>query len=218
MALKQHEYANTVSQKPSIISGLPADGLQDQYQPFSEITRNSLNHALSDSSLALDEKAVEALMKAYDSLSTFPDVSPALRAIADEADIMAVVFSNGTNSMVTSSVQSSPDLGPHADVFRDIVTVEEVGCFKPDPRVYFHLAEKVGKGKSRPAMSEVWLVSGNPFDVVGARAVGMQAVWVDRGGAGWTDGLVQGEIGRPTAVVKGLGEVVEVVRKHSRSG
>ena len=121
-------------------------------------------------------------MKAYDSLSTFPDVSPALRAIANEADITAVVFSNGTNSMVANSVRSSPDLGPHADVFKDIVTVEEVGCFKPDPRVYFHLADKMGKGKSELDMSEVWLVSGNPFDVVGARAVGMQAAWVDRGG------------------------------------
>ena len=172
---------------------------------------------MADSSLALDDDSAEALMKAYDSLSTFPDVSPALRAIANEADITAVVFSNGTNSMVTNSVQSSPDLGPHANVFKDIVTVEEIECFKPDPRVYFHLAEKVGKGKSKAAMSEMWLVSGNPFDVVGARAVGMQAAWVDRGGAGWTDGLVRGETGRPTAVVKGLGEVVEVVKEHSGS-
>ena len=153
-------------------------------------------------------------MKAYDSLSTFPDVSPALKALAAESGLMAVVFSNGTDSMVTKSVRSSPDLRPHADVFREIVTVEEVKCFKPDPRVYFHLAERLGKGKSKQSMGEMWLVSGNPFDVVGARAVGMQAAWVDRGGAGWTDGLVNGEVGRPTAVVKGLGEVVEVVKEH----
>lgn len=154
-------------------------------------------------------------MKAYDSLSTFPDVSPALKALADESAITAVVFSNGTNSMVTNSVKSSPDLGGYADVFKEIITVDEVKCFKPDPRVYYHLAEKMGKGKSKEAMSELWLVSGNPFDVVGARAVGMQAAWVDRGGAGWTDGLVQGETGKPTAVVKGLGEVVEAVKKYS---
>lgn len=154
-------------------------------------------------------------MKAYDSLSTFPDVSPALKALADEAGFVAVVFSNGTKSMVTNSVRSSPDLGPHAAVFKDIVTVEDVGCFKPDPRVYYHLAEMMGKRTAEGPMSEMWLVSGNPFDVVGARAVGMQAVWVDRGGHGWTDGLVQGESGRPTAVLKGLGELVEVVKKHS---
>ena len=156
-------------------------------------------------------------MRAYDNLSTFPDVAPALKALAEETGFVAVVFSNGTKAMVNNSVQSSPDLGPHAAAFKDVVTVEEVKCFKPDPRVYYHLAEKMGKGKSKQAMGEMWLVSGNPFDVVGARAVGMRAAWVDRGGAGWVDGLVGGEIGRPTAVVKGLGEVVEVVRKYRGS-
>ena len=156
-------------------------------------------------------------MEAYDSLSTFPDVSPALKALTHEPGITAVVFSNGTNSMVTNSVKASPDLGPHASVFKEVVTVEDVMCFKPDPRVYYHLAEKMGKGTSKQAMSEMWLVSGNPFDVVGARTVGMQAVWVDRGGAGWTDGLVRGEMGKPTVVVRGLEKVVEEVRKHIRS-
>ena len=45
--------------------------------------------------------------------------------------------------------------------------------------------------------------------------MGLQAGWVERGGGGWWDGLVGGVLGRPTAVVKELGEVVEVVRKHS---
>ena len=153
-------------------------------------------------------------MKAYDNLSTFPDAVPALEALANESGLTAVVFSNGTKSMVINSVQLSPDLGPYAYVFDSVITVDEVKCFKPDPRVYYHLAEMLGIKKSREAMGQMWLVSGNPFDVVGARAVGMKAVWVDRGGAGWTDGLVQGETNKPTAVVKGLGDVVEVVKKH----
>ena len=163
-------------------------------------------------------------MKAYDSLSTFPDVSPALKALADEPDLVPVIFSNGTRSMVTNSIQSSPDLAPHASLFKEIITVDEVGwvrgseCFKPDPRTYLHLAEMVGKRTAGPQMGEMWLVSGNPFDVVGARAVGMQAAWVDRGEAGWTDRLVMGEVGMPTAVVKGLGELVDVIRKHEKTG
>lgn len=156
-------------------------------------------------------------MKAYDSLSTFPDVAGALETIAEAPNIMAVVFSNGTNEMVTNSVKSSPDLGPHASVFKDVVTVEEVEKFKPSPIVYYHLAEKVGKGKTKEEMGTMWLVSGNPFDVVGARSVGMQAAWVDRAGNGWTDQLVQQELRRPTVVVKGLHEVVEVVKKHAQS-
>ena len=153
-------------------------------------------------------------MKAYDSLSTFPDVTPALRALAKESGITPVVFSNGTHTMVTNSVNSSPDLGPHASVFKDIVTVEEVKRFKPAPAVYYHLAEKVGKAKTKEAMSEMWLVSGNPFDIVGARSVGMQAAWVDRAGNGWVDQLVPELVGKPTVVVKNLEQVVDVVKQY----
>ncbi|KAL2039458.1 hypothetical protein N7G274_007730 [Stereocaulon virgatum] len=188
----------------------------NQYEPFSSITRNSLSHALAEFGLSLDDDSIATLMKAYDSLSTFPDVSPALEALSKESSITAVVFSNGTQSMVSNSVKSSPDLGPHASVFKEMITVEEVKRFKPYPDVYTHLAEKMGKSKTKEAMGEMWLVSGNPFDIVGARSMGMQAAWVDRAGNGWTDGLVQGEIGRPTFIAKGLGEVVEGVKKHMK--
>ena len=153
-------------------------------------------------------------MKAYDSLSTFPDVTPALQALVKESGVTAVVFSNGTQTMVTNSVKSSPDLSPHASVFKGIVTVEEVKRFKPAPAVYYHLAEKVGKSKTKEAMGEMWLVSGNPFDVVGARAVGMQAAWVDRAGNGWVDQLVQEPAGKPTVIVKDLEQVVDAVKRH----
>ena len=115
--------------------------------------------------------------------------------------------------MVGNSVKSSPDLGPHASLFKNIVTVEEVQCFKPHPKAYYHLAEKVGKSKE--SMQDIWLVSGNPFDIIGAQAVGMQTCWVDRSGNEWTDQLVQGDSGKPTVIVKGLGEVVDAVKKHT---
>ena len=188
---------------------------QGQFESFSSITRNSLSHALADSGVSLDDSSIASLMKSYDSLSTFPDVAPALKTLSETSGITAVVFSNGTQSMVTNSVKTSPDLSPHSSVFADIITVDSVRKFKPAPDVYRYLAEKVGKGVSSEEMAEMWLVSGNPFDVVGCRAMGMQAAWVDRAGNGWTDQLVQGQEGRPTAVVKGLGEVVDVVRRHA---
>ncbi len=113
-------------------------------------------------------------MSAYDSLSIFPDVGPALESLADQAGIKPVIFTNGTLEMVSKSVNHSPDLSPYSEIFKDIVTVEEVKKFKPHPEVYFHLATKMGKSKEQ--MGEMWLVSGNPFDVVGAKAVGMKAV------------------------------------------
>ena len=81
-------------------------------------------------------------------------------------------------------------------------------CSKPAPEVYHHLAEVTGKTGDEGSM---WLVSGNPFDVVGGRAVGMQAAWVDRAGTGWQDKLGAA----PTVIVKGLDEVAAAIEKYS---
>ena len=89
--------------------------------------------------------------------------------------------------------------------------VEEVRRFKPDPAVYQYLCKKAGKeGREE----DVWLVSGNPFDVVGARAMGWKAVWVDRAGNGWIDSCVEGETGRPSVIVRSLKDVLTAVSEH----
>ena len=147
-------------------------------------------------------------MKAYDFLSTFPDVIPALKMLSETTTVPAVVFSNGTESMVGNSVKSSPDLGPYSSLFQQIVTVEEVQKFKPSPETYYHLARKLGKHGSKAEIGQCWLISGNPFDIVGACAVGMQAIWVDRAGKGWTDHLSKE---KPTAIVSGLEEIVDII-------
>jgi 2-haloacid dehalogenase len=148
-------------------------------------------------------------MKAYDSLSAFPDVKPALKKLASNANIECVVFSNGTSSMVSNSVHKSNDLSPHSSIFKDIITVDDVKMFKPAPEVYAYLAKYVDKVGHE---SDMWLISGNPFDVVGARACGMQAAWVDRAGNGWQD--KQGD--QPTAIVQSLEELEQVVQAHSK--
>lgn len=139
MAAQQHEYVP----QPVPLSP-PNESLiiqrKDQYIDFQTITRRALLHALVEASVSLQDKDVDALMKAYDTLSTFPDVDGCLKAVSDAKNTTAVVFSNGTHSMVSMSVKESPDLKPHGGVFKDIVVVEEVEKFKPHPDVYFHLA------------------------------------------------------------------------------
>jgi 2-haloacid dehalogenase len=190
------------------------------YAPFSTITLQSLHHALRETSESLPQAGIESLMRAYDALDAFPDVEPALRALADDATIDAYVFSNATDAMVRSSVGSSPSLAPHARAFKELITVGEARCYKPDARVYRHLAARVGRGAGPEGVGSVWLVSGNPFDVVGARVAGLRAAWVDRAGGhrgagGWNDRLgevVAGGVG-PTVVVGGVDEAVEVIKR-----
>ncbi|KAF2648088.1 HAD-like protein [Lophiostoma macrostomum CBS 122681] len=146
-------------------------------------------------------------MKAYNTLSVFPDVPPLFEHLRqeDNAHIHAAIFSNGTSDMIHATLDESPDLRPHRELFKDVVLVEGVGRFKPAPEVYTHLLSTVHKTHHE---QDVWLISGNPFDVVGANAVGLRTCWVDRSGAGWTDKLVEGDKGRPNIIVSGLHEVV----------
>ncbi|OQO01750.1 hypothetical protein B0A48_12787 [Cryoendolithus antarcticus] len=185
------------------------------YEDFERVTRRSFLHALAEAGLELGEKDIEGVMQQYDQLDVFGDVKGCLDGLRGKEGVNAVVFSNGTHSMVSNSVTGSATLRDYGDVLKNIVVVEEVGRFKPAQEVYEYLVGKVGKqAESQEQVGRVWLVSGNPFDVVGARAVGMNVVWVDRGGSGWVDGLVEGEKGKPTAIVKSLEEVVGVLERH----
>ena len=147
------------------------------------------------------------LLKAYDNLSMFPDAQNALSRLAATGGIDAVVFSNGTQTMVSNSVLHSQELSAHAAIFREIITVDQVRQYKPAPAVYNYLADRLGKMPSQ--MKEIWLVSGNPFDVVGARNAGMNAIWVDRAGRGWIDAALPSL--RPTAIVHNLEGIIDVM-------
>jgi 2-haloacid dehalogenase len=57
----------------------------------------------------------------------------------------------------------------------DVISVDDVKTFKPDPEVYRYLARRLG---TEP--SETWLISSNPFDVIGAKAAGLMAAWIKR--------------------------------------
>lgn len=163
--------------------------------------------------MSLDAKEVEDLIKAYNTLGVFPDVPPVFKHLEENSNIHASVFSNGDPSMIQASLSQSPDLSPHASIFRKVVVVEPTKRFKPDPQVYQYLCKQLGKDE-KGQEKDVWLVSGNPFDVVGANAVGLRTCWVDRSGRGWVDQLGDGEKGKPTLIVSGLHEVVSKVKEH----
>lgn len=120
-------------------------------------------------------------------------------------------------AMISSSLMTSPSLAKAGTTFSksNIVSVDPLGVFKPDPRAYKHMAEVAG---FESQMERVWLVSSNPFDAAGAVAAGMKAVWVCRQATGWIDGL-GGALGvSPTAVVDGVEEAVKEIIKLEKLG
>lgn len=201
------------------------------YIPFDALTRAALLHAAQELGLHLSPAKAAQLMTCYDSLQTFPEVLPALKTLAERKDaVTAVVFSNGTEAMLARSVATAPTLklfqgkeGKDEDrLFEKLISVESTRRYKPAPEVYAHLqTEAVGAGAEYgKARSAVWLVSANAFDVIGARAAGVRAAWVDRKGTGWVDQLgvavTEGTKDKkleltPTLVVKGVDEAVEKI-------
>ncbi|KAI1458649.1 haloacid dehalogenase [Annulohypoxylon moriforme] len=181
-----------------------------EYKPFGEITRNALRHAVAEHDLTLTAENTDTLMRSYDALQVFPEIPSALKLLEENSDsVEAYVFSNGTGEMVGNSIKTSPDLGPHSQRFKSLITVDDIKCFKPDGRGYNHLLEQVGK---QDDASHVWLVSANPFDIVGARAAGLNASFIDRSGKGWIDRL--DEKRAPSVTASGVDEAIKFILKY----
>ncbi|KAA1477038.1 haloacid dehalogenase [Dentipellis sp. KUC8613] len=182
------------------------------YIPFNEVTRRSLLQATAEHGLTLSEEEVNSLNAAYRTLPAFPDAHAALKALQEYTGVEHVIFSNGTSDMITAALDAS-SLLPYAQthVLIDTVALDPGATrkYKPAHEVYRALLRSVGK-EAHPG--DVWLVSGNPFDVTGARSCGMRALWVDRARKGWADHLLDGvKDTKATRVVHGLDELVQVV-------
>ena len=168
-------------------------GLMRHYEPFTVCTENALDYTCAAFATELTDADKARLMAAYRVLPTFAEVADGLRALQAAGHRM-YAFSNGYPHDVENLLR-------HAYIhnhFIDVISVHEVQSFKPDPAVYQHFLQRSG---ARP--DESWLISSNPFDVIGAVAVGMQAAWVKRS----PDALFDPWGIQPSVTVSGLSEL-----------
>lgn len=148
-------------------------GLMKEYEDFGVCTRQALDFAAESFGVELTGDERTKLIEEYQNLRAFPDVAPGLEKMKDRGHRLAA-FSNGVEATARKLFENAGILA-HLD---EIVSVDDVKTFKPDPAVYEYLAERF----ERP-IGETWLVSSNPFDVIGAKAVGMNAAWIKRSGS-----------------------------------
>ena len=145
-------------------------GLMRSYENFDVCTRQALDYAAQALGAELSDDGRKRLIEEYVSLSPFADVTPGLEAMR-EAGHTLVAFSNGVEATLRTLLERA-GLLPLLD---DVVSVDDLSSFKPDPEVYEYLCRRLGK-----TPSGVWLVSSNPFDVIGAKSIGLNAAWVKR--------------------------------------
>lgn len=145
-------------------------GLMGAYVPFAECTREALTFTNRALQAGLSDNDHDHLMAVYAELPAFPDVVPALDQLRD-AGIRCVAFSNGTAEAVTQLLTRA-GVESHMDA---VVSVDDIKRFKPDPAVYAYLRSQL---ETRP--EHTWLISSNPFDVIGATHAGLRSAWVRR--------------------------------------
>ena len=142
--------------------------LMGRYQDFWLVTGQALRFALRRLGITAAESQIEALMSAYLTLSPFPEVPNALRALRGRP---LAILSNGSPRMLESAVRSS-GLGA---AFDHVLSVDAVGVYKPSPLVYDLAVRAFGL----PA-SEILFVSSNAWNVAGAGAYGFMTCWCNR--------------------------------------
>ena len=109
-------------------------------------------------------------MESYLAPPSYADALPALKALRG-AGLKTAILSNGSPSMLISATKAS-DL---SDLLDEVISVEEVGIFKPHPSVYRLATEQFDCAPTRIAF-----ISSNGWDAAGAAAFGFQVVWVNR--------------------------------------
>ncbi|MEO1494879.1 MAG: haloacid dehalogenase type II [Pseudomonadota bacterium] len=141
------------------------------HQDFWTVTQDGLDYALKE--VGLDDPDLRArLLQLYWELSCYPEV-PGMLAALKAAGLNTAILSNGTPDMLDGAVS-----GAGIDDVLDVsLSVQSLGVFKPDRRVYGLVGEYFGC-----ASREVLFVSSNCWDACAASGYGFRAVWANRAG------------------------------------
>ena len=142
--------------------------LMKKHKDFWKITEDSLDKSMKVFDIDMSMK--DDLLNLYKALSPYPEVKDVLENLKRK-DLKLSILSNGTPSLLNELVKSN-NLN---NLFDDLFSIEEVGIYKPDAKVY---DIPINKYKIKP--SEITFLSANTWDVSGGGNYGYNAIWVNR--------------------------------------
>src|SRR5439155_17261194 len=144
--------------------------LMNRYKDFWQLTRDGLVYAAKSLKLDLADDKRKQLMDAYLRLAAFADVKPGLETLKRRG-LRLAILSNGEPKMLQAAVTSAG-----LDHLLDrIISVDEVKIFKPSPRVYRLIGQKL-----KLTTNQIGFVSSNSWDVNGAGSAGLYTFWIQR--------------------------------------
>jgi len=147
--------------------------LMRRHVDFWQLTGDALDFALE--AHGIDDAALkDDLMSAYMELDAYPEVGDTLMRLK-QAGLKTAILSNGSPAMLESAVRNAGI----SELLDANLSVEEVGIYKPDPRVYQLAVDRLGV-----AAEQISFQSSNAWDAVGAATFGFHVAWVNRFGQG----------------------------------
>ena len=165
--------------------------LMQVHADFRQVTGEALDFALC--AHGVDDTALrDRLMDLYLALEPYPEAARAIARLK-EAGLRTAVLSNGSPDMLEAALRSS---GLAADLDK-VLSVEEVGVYKPDARVYRLAVDRLGV-----APASICFLTSNGWDAAGAAHFGFGVAWVNRFSAPW-----ERLPARPHAVIATLEEL-----------
>ena len=142
--------------------------LMKRHKDFWQVTEDSLDKSMK--TYEIDSSMRNELLNLYKILSPFKEVPGVLKSLKDK-NLKLAILSNGTPSLLNELVYSNN----LENIFDDIFSIEEVGVYKPDSKVYDIPIKKYNIKKN-----EVAFLSANTWDISGGGNYGYNSIWVNR--------------------------------------
>ena len=168
--------------------------LMKRHKDFWQITEDSLDKSMK--AFNIDTSMKNELLNLYKVLSTFKEVPETLKTLKGK-NFKLAILSNGTPSLLNELVKSN-DLD---DLFDDLFSIEDIGIYKPDSKVYDLPIKKYKIEKN-----EVAFLSANTWDVSGGGNYGFNSIWVNR-----NNSIFDNLDYKPLNEIKNLSELTKLI-------
>lgn len=139
---------------------------------FWQVTSDALDYAMDEAGLADRADLRSRLLDLYYDLACYPEAPTVLRRLKD-AGLVTAILSNGAPAMLNAACQSSGLAG----LIDHQLSVEEVGIYKPDPRIY-----RLAMDHLKLPAPAIAFHSSNGWDIHGGKRAGFFAIWINRSG------------------------------------
>jgi len=168
--------------------------LMKKHKDFWQITEDSLEKSMK--AFNIDPKMKDELLNLYKVLSTFQEVPETLKLLK-EKNFKLAILSNGTPALLNELVKSNK----LDNIFDDLFSIEQVGIYKPDSKVYDMPINKYSIEKN-----EVAFLSANTWDVSGGGNYGFNSIWVNR-----NNSIFDNLDYKPQNEIKNLSELIKII-------